>query len=127
MTHYYYFIMTPGGILDDQARLYIVGIGSSKQADRDYLFLTAYAADNNCYFSSVSGTSDAFVHRCEQSIGYPLRMRSQRVSARSLVRSLKAGTDIPYSENQLRNVDHLRKFLSLNYRVISNLRKSSPA
>ncbi|MBQ8705332.1 MAG: hypothetical protein IJ548_03455 [Paludibacteraceae bacterium] len=127
MTHFHYFIKTPGRILDDQSRLYIVGVGSSKQAGRDYLFLTAYAAEHECYFSPITGDADAFIHRCEQSIGYPLRMRSQRISARCLVRSLKAGSDIPYSADQLRNVDHLRKFLSLNYRIVSNLRQSSPA
>lgn len=115
-------MITQGRVLDDQSRLYLVGIGTGKQAMSDYLFLIAYAADNDCYFKPVSLATDAFIERCEVSVHTDFRMHARKVSARDLVRALKTSTDVPVSENQMRNYDYFLKSISLNYRVISNLR-----
>lgn len=131
MTHNYYFI-DAGRIIDSNTKFYLVAVGTSKQADRDFLYLTAYAADHQCYFERVSEHTDAFVQRIAQSIApvdklAPMAsLNMQHVSARELVRCLKTSTAVPSSVLQEQQQAYLLSQLSVNYRAFRNIAKSNP-
>lgn len=130
MTHYYYFIMA-GSCWDESTQLFRVGVGTSRQGTRDFLFLTAFAASHNYYFEKDSVQSSEFFMKCLKSFASSAdpcgnaTTRSLHVSARELVRALKKSERIPVPENVSRNVKHQLHFLSLNYRVISNLNRAA--
>lgn len=121
MTHYHYYILA-GAQLDENARIYKIGVGSSKQGRRDYLFLTAFAVEHGHYFELVSDKTDDFVHRVTLSLdgGLPSIMV---LSSREMVRYLK-GAGLPtLSNDKLLSNDAQLKVLNTNYRIISNLRR----
>lgn len=126
MTHYHYLIicgfveMDKPKILDNTATVYTVGIGSSMQANRDYLFLTAFAADHDCYFAPRSADSMNFVYRVL--IEYHIPFAQQlRVNARSLVRAIKAGLKSNGTVTNLSAAHRLRQVYDLNYRISCRL------
>lgn len=121
MTHYHYYILA-GAQLDENARIYKVGVGSSKQGRRDYLFLTAFAVEHGHYFELVSDKTDDFVRRINLSLGGILPS-IMVLSSREMVRYLK-GAGLPtLSNDALLSNDAQLKVLNTNYRIISNLRR----
>lgn len=126
MTHLHFLIICGSGsygkssILDDTATNYTVSVGTSKQANTDYLFLTAFAADHDCYFALRSKESIDFVFRLILEYRIP---QAQQVSidARSLVRAIKAGVKPALVGDKLSAAAHLRKIFNLNYRISCNL------
>lgn len=121
MIHYHYYIEA-GAQLDENTRIYKVGVGSSKQGRRDYLFLTAFAVEHGHYFEMVSDKTDDFVRRVTLSLGGVLPS-IKVLPAREMVRYLK-GAGLPtLSNNALLSADSQRKVLNINYRIISNLRR----
>lgn len=121
MTHYYYYIIA-GAQCDENTRLFKVGVGSSKQGQRDYLFLTAFAVEHGHYFELVSDKTDDFVHRVTLSLGGVLPS-IMVLSSREMVRYLK-GAGLPtLSNDALLSNDAQLKVLNTNYRIISNLRR----
>lgn len=121
MTHYYYYIIA-GAQCDENTRLFKVGVGSSKQGQRDYLFLTAFAVEHGHYFELVSAKTDNFVHRVTLSLGGVLPS-IMVLSSREMVRYLK-GAGLPtLSNDALLSNDAQLKVLNTNYRIISNLRR----
>lgn len=121
MTHYYYYIIA-GAQCDENTRLFKVGVGSSKQGQRDYLFLTAFAVEHGHYFELVSDKTDLFVHRVTLSLGGVLPS-IMVLSSREMVRYLK-GAGLPtLSNDKLLSNDAQLKVLNTNYRIISNLRR----
>lgn len=120
MTHFYYYIES-GAILDENARLFKVGIGTSRQSQRDFLALTAFAVNHGHYFELVSDKTDEFLRRVTLSLG---RSFSDiiHLSSRELCRYLK-GAGLPaLSNSQLLSADSQLRFLNSSYRIISNLR-----
>ena len=127
MTHYYYYVIA-GAICDDTTIIVKTSLGHSAQGRRDYLFLTAYSVQHGHYFEIVSAKSDAFVQNLLRS----LSMSTDSVchmTGRELVRYLKYGYLPTLSCVQVKQADHQRRLLDLNYRVIMNLRRErvSPA
>lgn len=126
MTHYHYLIICgfvelgKPHILDDTATVYTVGIGSSLQANRDYLFLTAFAADYDCYFAPRSTDSMNFVYRVLAEYHIP-QAQQLRVDARSLVRAIKAGLKSNGTVTNLSAAHRLRQVYDLNYRISCRL------
>jgi hypothetical protein len=126
MTHLHYLIIcgsAPYGkssILDETATIYTVSVGTSKQANSDYLFLTAFAADHDCYFALRSKESIDFVFRLIQEYRIP---QAQQISidARSLVRAIKAGVKAPNEGTKNTFQHQFRKIIDLNYRISCNL------
>lgn len=114
MTHYYYYIEC-GDVLDSTSTIYQVAIGSSKQAQRDFLYLTAFSVDNGHYFEAFSERSSMFVLRLLRQPATEVPM-SRRVSARELVRHLKSGTAIVQVNNVLHTAHQQRKALDIGYR-----------
>lgn len=121
MTHFHYYIIA-GAQCDENTRLFKVGVGSSKQGRRDYLFLTAFAVDHGHYFELVNDKTDDFVRRVTLSLGGVLPS-IMVLSSREMVRYLK-GAGLPtLSNDALLSNDAQLKVLNTNYRIISNLRR----
>lgn len=122
MTHYYYLICA-GAQVDQNTQFFRVGVGASRQANSDFLFLTAAAVDNGWYFERVSGESDEFIRKLADSL-YPttdgtslLRLQVRQCLVRDVVRSIKRGVALPSDINSAKNRLNSLQFLSLNYRV----------
>lgn len=122
MTHYYYLICA-GSQVDQDSLFFRVGVGTSSQANRDFLFLTAQAVDKGWYFERVSAASDDFVRKLAESL-YPttdgtslLRLQVKQCLVRDVVRSIKRDEALPSDVVSAKNRLNSLQFLSLNYRV----------
>jgi hypothetical protein len=122
MTHYYYLICA-GAQVDQNTQFFRVGVGASRQANSDFLFLTAAAVDKGWYFERVSAESDDFIRKLAESL-YPttdstslLRLQVKQCLVRDVVRAIKKGEALPSDVNSAKNRLNSLQFLSLNYRV----------
>lgn len=128
MVHFYYFIQA-GKVIDKTASFYKVAVGSSRQCQRDYLFLLQFSVNNQCYFELVSEKSKDFLERVAQSLCASkqqnplLELPLQHVKVRDLVRNLKSGTHAAVPVSTLLNKGRARSFLDINYRVFKNIAK----
>lgn len=123
MTSCYYYIMA-GAVIDSTTRIYSVACGTSTQANRDFLFLTAYAVQHGHYFEIRSNNSTNFISSILDNYkGILNEPAIQRVSARELVRNLKSSTEIPAAQNVLDNQNHVLNYLSLEYRTAKFFRR----
>lgn len=127
MTHYYYYVIA-GPICDDTSEIIKVSLGTSAQARRDYLFLTAYSVQHGHYFEIVSAKSDEFAQNLLASLQLS-SMDIHHMTGRELVRYLKYGYRPTLSSAQVKAADQQRRHLDANYRIIMNLRRAgvSPA
>lgn len=125
MKHYFCLIMA-GREIDSDTRIFKVAVGNSRQSDRDYLFLVAQSVQNNWYFEKWSSQVADFVQMVLESLAPeqsddPLGGTIvEGITARELVRNLKMGTKIPTDPQLFRNANHIRHWLSLNYRTMTN-------
>lgn len=87
MTRKYIYIPSVS-LLDASTPVYFVGVGTSMQANRDYLWLTARAVEHGDYFEIYGESSAAFLERWRKYYG---RVAAVQLSARSLVRAFKTG------------------------------------
>ena len=122
MIHYYYLICA-GTQVDQNTQFFRVGVGTSRQANSDFLFLTAAAVDKGWYFERVSAASDDFVRKIAESL-YPddegtkmLRLKFRQCLVRDVVRAIKKGEALPTDVNSAKNRINTLQYLSLNYRV----------
>lgn len=123
MTSCYYYIMA-GAVIDGTTRIYSVACGTSTQANRDFLFLTAYAVQHGHYFEIRSQNSTDFISRILDNYkGIITEPAIQRVSSRELVRNLKSDTSIPDAQHVLDNQNHVLHYLSLDYRTAKFFRR----
>lgn len=123
MTSCYYYIMA-GAVIDSTTRIYSVACGTSTQANRDFLFLTAYAVQHGHYFEIRSNNSTNFISSILDNYkGILTEPAIQRVSSRELVRNLKSSTEIPAAQNVLDNQNHVLHYLSLDYRTAKFFRR----
>lgn len=108
MIHYHLYINSGLTVRADDC-FYKVAIGSTTQATRDYLFLTAYAVEHGHFFELVTPESNAFLMRIRESLNLevlPLRF----IKARDLVRAIKAQQRMPLDPCQLHNQHaHLKR------------------
>lgn len=125
MTHYFCLIMA-GREIDSDTRIFKVAVGSSRQSDRDYLFLLAQSVEHNWYFEKWSSQVADFVQMVLESLA-PEKSDDpiggtliEGITARELVRNLKMGTKIPTDPQLFRNANNVRHWLSLNYRTMTN-------
>lgn len=115
-----------GREIDSDTRIFKVTVGSSRQSDRDYLFLLAQSVEHNWYFEKWSSQVADFVQMVLESLAPeqtddPLGgTLIEGITARELVRNLKMGTKIPTDPQLFRNANHVRQWLSLNYRTMTN-------
>lgn len=123
MTSCFYYIMA-GTVIDSTTRIYSVACGTSTQANRDFLFLTAFAVQHGHYFEIRSQNSTDFISRILDNYkGIITEPAIQRVSSRELVRNLKSSTEIPAAQNVLDNQNHVLHYLSLDYRTAKFFRR----
>lgn len=123
MTSFYYYVKA-GAVIDGTTRIYSVACGTSTQANRDFLFLTAYAVQHGHYFEIRSNNSTNFISSILDNYkGILNEPAIQRVSARELVRNLKSSTEIPAAQNVLDNQNHVLHYLSLEYRTAKFCRR----
>lgn len=120
MKHLHLLIIA-GRVIDSSARFYKVAVGCSKQSDRDYLYLTAYAASTGAYFERWGENTCEFLRKIDISIyGEPdsyqgIRLQVLHVDARDMVRALKSATLPAPSSDQLANTHYMRSVLDSNY------------
>lgn len=119
MTHYYYYI-SAGATWDETTIVYRVAVGESVQGRRDYLFLTAHSVDHRHYFELISRKTDLFIRRVLESLAI-YGTSIVHVSARDLVRSLRANESLTLSPAALHNTHTQRMALDTGYRVQCNL------
>ena len=121
MTHYHYYIES-GQVIDETTRVFKVGIGTTRQADRDFLFLISYAMNHGHYFHICDSVSSEFVLKligaCRED---GMLLTVENVTARVLVRSLKKQERVPLDVDTLRNDHHAKMFLDSNYRIFYKL------
>lgn len=126
MTHYYIYIQSNGNQVNELTRIFIVGVGTSEQATRDFLYLTAKAVDDSDYFEKRGLDSSDFMRRVIVEHSLP-DYAIQKISARDLVRHFKANTAPKLSPSSLANAHHQRMVLDSNYRIFTNLtRRNQP-
>lgn len=118
MTHYYYYIEC-GATVNSESTIYKVGVGTSDQAQRDYLFLTSHAVDAGHYFEIVSDTSTNFINRIQNSV-FPYQVSIKAISARNLVRYFKGLGGMPLSPEQLHAAHSARFATDIDYRISCN-------
>lgn len=117
-----HYIITGGRVLDGTSRFVQVSVGQSRQADRDYLFLTAWAVSHGFFFAVRSRESADFFSRCLASVGLDA-YAVEKFSARQCVRSIKAIGALPPRQAVTEAQRFQHAMCSDNYRIISNLRR----
>lgn len=124
MNHYYLYI-DAGRVIDSTAKFYKVAVPSSQQGQRDYLFLVARSVEQNHFFELWSQQVAEFLWNIGQSLAdgsveNPLDFVPIRpITARELVRNMRGHVVDPVPDFVAQNQNHMRHFLSLNYRVSS--------
>ena len=127
MTSYYHLIAA-GREISDTSDFYLVGVGTSRQANRDYLFLLAWATQRDYYFHIVDVDSTDFFMKCLRSVDPVantncfITTKAKKVTARDLVRAIKLSEAVPASLQHIRQANHLRDFLDVNYRAFRRTR-----
>lgn len=119
MTHYYYLIAA-GRVIDDTTKYYKIAVGTSKQANRDYLTILALATEKNWYFEIVSPKSTEFVTKIAESVTDSqvtlplLSLHFQLLSARDFVRAQKQHISVPLTSDSCRNLNDFMLKMNLN-------------
>lgn len=116
----FYFIDAPGEVNLETSRFYQVQISSSKQGDRDFLYLIAYAAENSAFFEVRSLESTAFINRIANSLAVDF-LPFVSIKARALVSALKKGVAVPLDASAIASKNHLRFINSLDYRIAAKI------
>lgn len=119
MVHYYYYV-SAGAQCDSQTKIYKVAVGTTKQCQRDYAFLMAFALQHGHYFEIVSRESDDFIVKLRHSL-IEFSVQMEWLSCRDLVQELRDTISHPLDSAVLRSAHLQHKTLNLNYRISSNL------
>lgn len=115
MTHYYLYIAT-GDTITPDALCWKVAIGSSAQADRDLLFLTAYSVEHGHYFELWSSPVAEFWNKVVTSL-QPNPIDLMPIAARKLVRYFKEGEPYEIPTYARQNAARTLYYLDDDYRV----------
>ena len=121
MTHLYYYIVA-GKECDETTRIFSVSIGQGKQAQRDFLTLTALSVDLGHFFEIRSDSSSEFVMRLLESLK-PYNVSLQRITARQCVKFLKSCENVPLNPGCLHAAHQQRNALNLDYRIYSRIHR----
>lgn len=118
----YYLYIEAGAQIDKDSKFYKVGVGTSKQATRDYLYLIAYSVQHGHYFEKWSSEVATFLNQVAGSMNQK-SVTLMGADARDLVRQFKAFQAVPLSAHSLRAAHQLRMVTDTDYRISSNLAK----
>lgn len=122
MTHYHLLIVA-GRTIDLTTKFYYVGVGNNTQSDRDYLFLTSWSVTHGYYFERMTKDVADFLMRLIDSLRPSATQEHApmpspiRITARNLVRAIKASEVVQPSASQLHNGHTLQKLIDDNYRA----------
>lgn len=124
MSKHYYIYIEAGAQIDLGSRFFRVGIGTSKQANRDFLFLLGHAVSSGFYFEKQSDVTDNFLKNIAKSLNLDstLELNVTLIDGRCLVRSIKAQTAANGNPYAAHNAEHQRLMLYADYRFMSKLR-----
>ena len=109
-----HLLIESGAMVDEDSRCYCVMIGQTKSDTRDYLYLVAWSVQHGCYFKLWDKDVSEFYDKLRHSV--PNMKPLMNISAREMVRNLKAGTRPELPQTLLTNQHHLLKYLNVNYR-----------
>lgn len=115
MTHYWIYIAT-GATIDENTKFYKIGVGTSHQCQRDFAFLSKYAADHGHYLSLTNYQTSEFLMKVIKSIKKDLSC-IRFMPIRDLVRSIRQSNDVPLSQDCLHNQHQLNVQINLEYRI----------
>lgn len=121
-----YLLIECGREIDIDSHFCFIYVGSSKQAQRDYLTILANSVSCGYYFELYSTEVAKFLLNVMESVSHQITLHS--IDARDYCRALKQNVSLPNDEELLRNRHHMLNFLNTNYRISSNLsRRNSSA
>ena len=129
MTRNYIYIEA-GRVIDTSSRFFRVSIGTSIQANRDYLFLLAYATDHNYFLELNSAAVADYLLNIAKSLGSSCDGRAldilniQNVKVRDLVRALKSSTKISAKYLTRSCEEHQRDLLDSAYYSMKKLARN---
>lgn len=129
MTRNYIYIEA-GRVIDTSSRFFRVSIGTSIQANRDYLFLLAYATDHNYFLELNSSKVADYLLNIAKSLGSSCDGRAldilniQNVKVRDLVRALKSSTKISDKYLTRSCEEHQRDLLDSAYYSMKKLARN---
>lgn len=129
MTRNYIYIEA-GREIDTSSRFFRVSIGTNKQANRDYLFLLAYATDHNYYLELNSSKVADYLLNIAKSLGDSTPGRTldilniQNVKVRDLVRALKNSSRISDRYLTRSCEEHQRDLLDSAYYSMKKLARN---
>ena len=110
-----HLLIESGALVDNDTRCYCVMIGQSKSDTRDYLYLVAWSVQHGGFFKLWDKEVSEFYHKLHESV--PNMQPLVSISAREMVRNIKAGTRPELPQNLLANQHHMLKYLNVNYRI----------
>lgn len=110
----FYLYVQAGVIMDDTARLFKVGIGSSAADYKLCAQLADFAASRGHWFEKWSPVTADFVLKVRQF--YPDALPLMYASPRALLASLRNASALPIPDALLHNNHHLLFSLSCEYR-----------
>lgn len=129
MTRNYIYIEA-GREIDETSRFFRVSIGTSKQSNRDYLFLLAYSMSHN-YFLELNSSSVAdYLLNIAESLGgsryvCPLDvLRIRNIKIRDLVRAIKAKSSISDDYLVRKNSENQRAALDSAYFAMKKMARN---
>lgn len=105
-----WLLIVAGVCVTAYSKYYTVAVADGVQGNRDFQFLTQWAADNNYYWRQVSEETDTFKAKIAASLGKQLiDLLSMGISARCLVRFIKANGTAPTIHEESRQASFLRQ------------------
>lgn len=121
MTHYYYYV-SAGPVCDEMTKIYKVAVGTNKQSQRDFAFISAYALSHGHYFSIVSNESSEFISRLRRSL-QQYNVQLDYLSCRDLCRLLRSALAPTLNQSHLLSAVRQTKILNGACRATSNLNR----
>lgn len=110
-----HLLIESGALVDENTRCYCVMIGTSKSDMRDYLYLVAWSVQHGGYFKLWDKEVSDFYQKLRESV--PNMLPLMNVSAREMVRNIKAKTRPELPQTLLTNQHYMLKYLNVNYRI----------
>lgn len=105
-----WLLIVTGVCITSCSKYYTVEVANGLQGERDFQFLTQWAAENNYYWKQVSEETDTFRTKIAESFGMQVYdLLSMQITARCLVRFIKANGTTPRISEESRQAAFLRQ------------------
>lgn len=121
MTHYYYLIETDGELTED-SRIFRLAIGTSLQANRDYLFIIGWCESHGYYFEKDSVETSQFIRNVAESLDKTFAdLQICHCYGRDYVRACKTLGYAVHNALPSSRECQMRAAIDVNYRCYRNL------